>query len=234
MHTYSRIMVWCAHPDDEIIMGGTIAAHADAGAEVVVITISRGDAGYCRAEWADTIVDQRRAEAAECDRILGISERVFLDWPDQGVRHDWRLTRELIRALREYRPEALFVLGPNDRNSDHVAVHEMTDEIVWQAGENILADHGEPWAVPLVFIYHGHEGLGPSIEVDVTQYARRKADAWLSQTTQMEMLPRIRERIERLGRTVEEGGSDTERFVLWRGSTLPDFPSLPENGRAGT
>jgi len=227
MRTYDRIMIWCAHPDDEIIMAGTIAAHADAGAEVVVVTVSRGDAGYCRAEWADTIADLRRAEAAECDRILGITERVFLGRPDQGVRHEWPLTRELIALLRKHRPEALFTLGPNDRNSDHVAIHAMTDEIVWQASENILADHGEPWAVPVVFIYHGLEGMGPVIEVDTTQHARRKADAWLSQATQMEMLPRIRERIEALGRTAEEGGRDTERFVIWHRDRLTDFPALP-------
>ncbi len=228
MKTYDRIMLFCAHPDDEIIMGGTIAAHADAGSEVVVVTISRGDAGYCRVEWANTIAEQRREEAAECDRILGITERVFLGWPDQGVRHDWKLTRELIRVLRRHRPEAIFTLGPNDRNRDHSAVYEMTDEVVWQASENVLADHGEPWATPLVFLYHGHEGLGPAIEVDTTQYARRKADAWLSQTTQMEMLPRIRERIEALGRTAEEGGHDTERFVIYERDTFTDFPELPE------
>lgn len=228
MRTYSRIMLWGAHPDDEIIMGGTIAAHADAGAQVVVVTISRGDAGYCRAEWAETIARQRREEAAACDRILGISERVFLDWPDQGVRHDWKLTRLLIEQIRRVRPDALFTLGPNDRNSDHVAVHDMTDEIVWQAGENILADHGEPYTVPLVFIYHGHEGIGPVIEVDTTPWAAQKADAWLSQTTQVEMLPRIRDRMAALKRLQEEGGSDTERFVLWRRNTLTDFPALPE------
>ena len=227
MKTYDRIMIWCAHPDDEIIMGGTIAAHADAGAEVVVVTISRGDAGYCRAEWAETIVEQRRAEAAECDRILGITERVFLDRPDQGVRHEWPLTRELIALLRKHRPQALFTMGPKDRNSDHLAINAMTEEIVWQAGENILADHGEPYTVPLVFIYAGHEGLGPAVEVDTTQYAGRKADAWLSQETQMEMLPRIRERIEALGQVAEQGGGDSERFVIWWRDTLSDFPQLP-------
>jgi LmbE family N-acetylglucosaminyl deacetylase len=228
MQTYDSIMIWGAHPDDEILIGGTIAAHADAGAEVVVVTISRGDAGYCREEWADDIADRRREEAAACDEILGVTERVFLDWPDQGVRHDWKLTRLLIEQIRTHRPQALFTLGPDDRNRDHVAVNEMTEEIVWQASEDILADHGEPYAVPLVFIYAGHDSIGPSIEVDVTPWAVRKADAWLSQTTQVEMLPRIRERMAALKRLQEEGGTDIERFVLWENSTLTDFPALPQ------
>jgi N-acetylglucosamine malate deacetylase 1 len=228
MHTYDQIMIWGAHPDDEILMAGTIAAHADAGAEVVVVTISRGDAGYCREEWAEDIAQRRREEAAACDEILGVSERAFLDWPDQGVRHDWKLTRLLIKQIRAHRPQALFTLGPDDRNRDHSAVHEMTDEIVWQAGEDILADHGEPYTVPLVFIYHGHEGMGPSIEVDVTRWAARKADAWLSQTTQVEMLPRIRERMAKLKRVQEEGGSEIERFVIYERDTLTDFPALPD------
>jgi N-acetylglucosamine malate deacetylase 1 len=228
MHTYDQIMIWGAHPDDEILMAGTIAAHADAGAEVVVVTISRGDAGYCREEWAEDIAQRRREEAAACDEILGITERVMLGWPDQGVRHDWKLTRLLIEQIRTHRPQALFTLGPDDRNRDHSAVAEMTDEIVWQAGENILADHGEPYTVPLVFIYHGHEGMGPSIEVDVTRWAARKADAWLSQTTQVEMLPRIRERMAKLKRVQEDGGAEIERFVIYERDTLTDFLTLPD------
>ena len=84
MTTYERIMIWGAHPDDEILMGGTIAAMADAGCEVTVVTISRGDAGYCRPEWAATIAEQRRAEAAACDRIPH-HRRIMLGWPDQGT-----------------------------------------------------------------------------------------------------------------------------------------------------
>ncbi|MFP4250516.1 MAG: hypothetical protein ACLFU7_12705, partial [Armatimonadota bacterium] len=104
----------------------------------------------------------------------------------------------------------------------------MTDEIVWQAGEDILADHGEPYTVPLVFIYHGHERMGPSIEIDVTPWAARKAEAWLSQTTQVEMLPRIRERMAKLRRVQEEGGAEIERFVIYERDTLGDFPALPD------
>ena len=227
MTSYDRIMIWCAHPDDEIIMGGTIALMADAGCEVTVVTLSKGDAGYCRPEWAHTIADMRKQEAAACDAILGIAERIFLELPDQGVRHEWRTTRQLIHLLREYRPQALFTLGPEDRNSDHVAVHQMTDEIVWQAFENILANEGTPYAVPLVYLYHGHANMGPSIEVDVSQAAARKAQAWLSQTTQVEMLPRIRERIAELEQAAAGEGLATERFVIWHRNVLSDFLPLP-------
>ncbi len=228
MTTYSRIMIWGAHPDDEITMGGTIALMSNAGCEVVVVTFSKGDAGFCRAEWADTIADMRRQEAAACDEILGISERVFLELPDQGVRHEWPTTRRLIGLLRKHRPQALFTQGPEDRNSDHCAIAAMTDEIVWQAAENILADEGEPYAVPLVYLYSGHGNLGPAIEVDVTEVADRKIEAWLSQETQVEMLPRIRERMENLRRAIaEERERATERFVIWERNVLSDFLPLP-------
>jgi hypothetical protein len=81
-----------------------------------------------------------------------------------------------------------------------------------------------------VFLYAGHAQMGPSIELDVTPWAARKADAWLSQTTQVEMLPRIRERVERLRRVQEQGGTYTERFVLWERNTLDDLPPLPAQG----
>jgi len=228
MTTYDRIMVWGAHPDDEITMGGTMALMSDAGCEVIVVTFSRGDAGFCRPEWEDTIVDMRKQEAAACDKILGISERIFLELPDQGVRHEWQTTRRLIGLLRKYRPQALFAQGPVDRNSDHCAIAAMTEEIVWQASENILASEGKPYAVPLVYLYKGYGDTGPSIEVDVTAVAERKAQAWLSQETQMEMIPGLRVRAEQLRRAVSgEGGPATERFVIWHRNVLSDFLPLP-------
>jgi len=77
---YERILVFGAHPDDEFTMAGTMAKLADAGVKVYVATMTNGNEGYPRPEWRDTIVEMRRAEAAEADKVLGVART----WPSHS------------------------------------------------------------------------------------------------------------------------------------------------------
>ena len=69
-----KILVFCAHADDEVIgLGGTIRKFADAGAEVRLIHFSAGAEGYASLEEKNTICATRTAEVEKVCRILGIS-----------------------------------------------------------------------------------------------------------------------------------------------------------------
>jgi LmbE family N-acetylglucosaminyl deacetylase len=82
---YKRVMVFGAHADDEIRMAGTIAKMANAGVRVVIVTMTNGCEGYPRIDMKDTIVELRRQEAAECDKVMGVARRVIFDIPDMGL-----------------------------------------------------------------------------------------------------------------------------------------------------
>ena len=69
---YERVMIFGAHPDDEILLAGTVAKMSAAGVRVVVVTCTDGCEGYPRPEMKDEVVEMRRKEAQECDRVLGI------------------------------------------------------------------------------------------------------------------------------------------------------------------
>lgn len=79
-----------AHPDDECFsMGGSLADWASAGAKVVVICATRGEAGeisHPQLATPDTLARVREQEMqASCD-MLGVRELRFLDYADSGAR----------------------------------------------------------------------------------------------------------------------------------------------------
>ena len=83
---YERVMIFGAHPDDEILMAGTVAKMSDAGVHVVVVTCTDGCEGYPRPEMKDEVVQMRRKEAEHCDKVLGIARRVWLGRPDMALK----------------------------------------------------------------------------------------------------------------------------------------------------
>ena len=109
---YSRILVFAARPDDELAMAGTMAKLAEAGAEVYVLQMTDGSEGYPLPEMRDTIVSVRKQEALECNKVLGIRERVCLDEPDMGLQHSKEVVLKCLKVIRRFRPEAIFTHGP--------------------------------------------------------------------------------------------------------------------------
>ena len=115
-----KIMFVGGHPDDpETGCGGTIARFADAGFEVVVVYLTRGEAGI-RRKTHEEAARIRTAEAEEACRILG-ARPVFAGQIDgdsevNRVRYD-----EFRKILESEQPDALFTHWPIDAHRDHRA-----------------------------------------------------------------------------------------------------------------
>jgi LmbE family N-acetylglucosaminyl deacetylase len=182
---YERVMVCAAHPDDELLMAGTIAKLADRGVRVVVLQMTDGCEGYPSPDMRDTIVALRRGEADAANAVLGIARRIHLGRPDMGLVNDKATLRECIQAIREERPDAIFALGPDDRHRDHVASHHLAVEARWHAGEPVAAELGEVWMTPHLYLYNNVTGSLPTVEVDVTGYAHKHYEALATQESQM-------------------------------------------------
>lgn len=107
-----------AHPDDvEIGVGGTLAAHARAGDEIAILTMSHGGRG------GDA--DARAAEAAASAAVVGA--RLFLeDLVDTEMTSSGETVRRIERVVREVGPSIVYVHSVHDRHQDHRAVHEAT------------------------------------------------------------------------------------------------------------
>ncbi|MCS7309120.1 MAG: PIG-L family deacetylase [Armatimonadetes bacterium] len=220
---WKRVMVFAAHPDDEILgCGGTIARLSAMGREVFVVTFCLGETGYSAPELKQTIAETRRAEAAACDSILGVTERVILGKPTQGVVNDRETYQQCVQLIRRYRPDVIFTHWREDKHRDHRAICEITDEARWKAAENVLADMGQPWYTPELYYYEVLELFPhPSLLVDITDTFSKKVEAMQTQQSQFAVLPGIMEYIEGLAkvRGYARGTRYAEAFL--RSNFLP-------------
>jgi LmbE family N-acetylglucosaminyl deacetylase len=102
------------HPDDpEISAGGTLARWSDAGAEITVAITTRGDKGTSDPD-ADirALVETRVNETRLAARVLGVAQTYFLDHADGELENDRELRLELVRLVREVRPEVVLCPDP--------------------------------------------------------------------------------------------------------------------------
>lgn len=222
---YKRVIIFGAHADDEIRMAGTIAKMSNAGVRVVVVTMTNGCEGYPQPEMKDTIVEVRRQEAAECNKVLGIARREILDIPDMGLVNDKETLQKCIKIIREERPEAVFTHGPIDQHRDHLNTHAISVEARWHAGEPVAAELGKPWYPPHLYYYKGVVGNElPSIVIDVTQTAEKTAEALATQVSQHTLFGRTKEEFLAEVESIRKNRPKrTERFWITERVALNDF-----------
>ena len=189
-----RVMVFAAHPDDEIIgPGGAIHKLAGEGKEICIISFTCGGTAAQSEAEAAAMVESRKREMESCDQLLGTTSREVLEYASQqlyGAAYlDNKLHQRLIGLIRKYRPDLLFSHSP-DNHRDHDVIHAITSQSVFQASEHILVEQlGEPWSVPLV-LYFGIEkelqGLFvPNVIIEIDgDDLQAKLDAMATQLSQ--------------------------------------------------
>jgi LmbE family N-acetylglucosaminyl deacetylase len=127
------LTVW-AHPDDETyLVGGLSAALRDAGARVVCVTATRGEAADPRATAGEraALARIRTRELEEALAVLGVEEHHWLDYPDGGCAEaDPAAAAEKLRCLvDEVRPDTVITFGPDGftGHPDHRTVSAWVD-----------------------------------------------------------------------------------------------------------
>jgi LmbE family N-acetylglucosaminyl deacetylase len=119
-----NILVFAAHPDDEVLgMGGTIAVHALRGDMVRVVCVTDGSSTQYPGD-ADTRERKNREAQAAAD-ALGVHEYLHLDLPD--MRLDTLAHVDLNRVVEEhvgeFAPTVVYTAHP-DVNLDHRALFD--------------------------------------------------------------------------------------------------------------
>jgi LmbE family N-acetylglucosaminyl deacetylase len=131
--------VW-GHPDDE---GYLSAAHMmralDAGYRVACVTASRGELGSTDPDrWpaGESLARVRTAEMEASLAVLGVTDHVWLDYPDGGVADvdPAEGTARVLEQIRRTRPDTILTFGPDGMtgHTDHIAVSEWVDLAVKQ------------------------------------------------------------------------------------------------------
>src|SRR5262245_60390058 len=124
-----------AHPDDETFCaGGILAQHAATGADIMIVSATRGEAGQIR----DTHAATRRAlgqtrvqELHQACKYLGVQHVLCLDFGDGKVAD---LDQDILEAkvteiMRDFRPHIVLTFGHDGAygHPDHIAIGAATD-----------------------------------------------------------------------------------------------------------
>ncbi len=181
-----RVLCINAHPDDqEFTVGGTLAKWARAGAEIITVVITSGDAGS-NERTDPTMTKTRLAEIREQEQrnacaVLGVKETVFLRYADGTLQPTLDLRRDLTRLIRRFKPDAVVCGDPTARffgnsymnHPDHRAAGDAACDAVFPSAgtkfifPELLTEGYMPHEVSRVFL-HGSEKSDVWIDISET------------------------------------------------------------------
>lgn len=122
------VLVFTAHPDDEVLgCGGTIAQLAQEGHDVYIAIMGEGiTSRYQQREQADqALVEELHARSQQVAKILGSKDLFMYSFPDN--RFDTVPLLELIKIIEELierlKPRIIYTHHSGDLNIDHVVLH---------------------------------------------------------------------------------------------------------------
>lgn len=187
-------MVIVAHPDDaEFSVAGTIAAWTRAGCRVTYVICTDGNAGSHEPGMTrERLAEIRRDEQRAACETLGVSDVVFLGYDDGQLQPTLDLRRDLVAAIRNYRPEVVLTGDPTRMFSgvryinhpDHRAASTAAVDAVWPAsGMPLLWPELGPWFRPSQVYISGHSE--PTKWVDITETIELKIAALRQHVSQL-------------------------------------------------
>ena len=119
----NRVLVLCAHTDDEFGCAGTIYRLVQARIEIRYVALSRCEASVPEPYPRDIL----ETECRNCTRRLGISEDGVEVW-EYPVRyfpdHRQDILERFVRLNHEYKPDAVFLPSSFDTHQDHSTVSQ--------------------------------------------------------------------------------------------------------------
>lgn len=219
--TPTSVVVVVAHPDDvDFGAAGTVATWVDAGTEVSYCIVTDGDAGGFDLDVPrGEIPGIRRAEQEAAAKVLGVSDVMFLGYPDGRVGPGLELRRDISRIIRQVQPQRVLCPSP-ERNferihashPDHLAVGEATLCAVYPDARNAFAH-------PELLV----EGLGPHSVREVWLAGSPSPDHFMDVTAMFERkVAALRCHVSQL---VDEGAV-AERVRAWMSATA-ELGGLP-------
>src|SRR4051812_15040654 len=178
---FSRVLCVVAHPDDvEYGTSSAVAAWTARGIDVAYLLLTRGEAGM-DASPPERTRELRTGEQLRAAEAVGVTEVAFLDHPDGVLEYGLALRRDIARAIRRYRPDAVlvgsweveFVAGLNQ--ADHrvaglAALDALRDAANRWVFRDLLDEGLEPWSTRWLLVAgddrptHGFDVTGEPLE----------------------------------------------------------------------
>ena len=221
--TPQTILLVLAHPDDpEFFLGGTIARWTALGHTVHYCLLTRGDKGVKDQGMDPQGLAHLREHEQRCAAdSLGVGQVVFLDYEDGYLVPDLSTRKEVVRAIRQFRPDILVscdptqIFGENNINHpDHRAAGQVVVDAFFPAAGNplyfadLLKDEGlEPYAPKELWLSVTPQ---PNTTIDVTETWEKKIAALHCHATQIGDMAQLDERMR--GRRAPDSTPEAPRY----------------------
>lgn len=119
----ANILIIAPHPDDEVLgCGGTMKKKSLQGNNIYLCITTKA----YTPEWSKNYIDNKREEIKKAQKILGIKEIFFLEFPT--VKLDSILQKEINdsieKIIHKIKPTEVYIPHLGDLNKDHRIVHE--------------------------------------------------------------------------------------------------------------
>lgn len=145
---WNRALAVVAHPDDlEFGASAAIARWVGQGKQVVELLVTRGEAGIDMippVECAQLRMAEQRAAAA----AVGVDTVEFLDFADGAVEYGLPLRRELARAIRVHRPQAVISLNFRESFGPGTGFNHADHRVLGPALLDAIRDAANRWVFP--------------------------------------------------------------------------------------
>lgn len=187
-------MIISAHPDDaEFGAAGSVAKWTGEGKRVIYVVCTSGDKGTDNPDIKpQQLAEIREKEQKDAAAVLGVSDVVFLRYPDQGLEDTPDFRKTIVRQIRRYQPETVVTSDPYRRyiwHRDHRVTGQVTLDAVYPYARDLLA-YPDLIAEGLMphkvkkLLFWGAEDI--NLRVDITETFQLKLTALRCHKSQVE------------------------------------------------
>jgi LmbE family N-acetylglucosaminyl deacetylase len=141
-----KVLVICAHPDDDILgCGGYISKYNKGQTEFRIIFIAEGSScryskGDEKNEEIEKVINQRNSFGISALKILGVNNYHFYNLPCGRLDSIpiIEINKIIENEIFNFKPDTIFTHAENDANNDHCIVFKSTIMATRPCGNNIV------------------------------------------------------------------------------------------------
>jgi bacillithiol biosynthesis deacetylase BshB1 len=228
------VLAIAAHPDDvEQTCGGTLLRMAEAGYSTGIIDLTAGDMGTRGSP------EIRVAESEAAARILTVSHRENLRFPDARLENSMPGRMTVAHRIRELRPKTVILPYWEGRHPDHYRASEIGYEACFLAGLKKIDQYTEPHRPHKIIYSSIYANVTPSFVVDISRHFEKRMESLFAYHSQYgpaeegETLfphePEIRERLAAIARFYGNliGVKYGEPYVVKETMRIDDIVAFP-------
>ena len=223
--TSQKILVILAHPDDpEFFCGATLARWARAGHQITYYLLTCGDKGFNPTTHPEMTPEKlceiRYVEQANAAKVIGAKPPLFLNRADGYLFPDLDLRRDVVRIIRQHKPDVLVTCDPQTlfatygiNHPDHRACGQVVLDAVFPAAGSpvffpeLLKEGLEPHMPKEVWCSLTSQ---PNATIDVTDTWDIRLNAVLEHKTQVQDVDELIKRFK--ARRTEDSTDESPRY----------------------